>query len=1046
MAVWGSDGYLLFLGRKGQEGERGGEVKVRGQRVNLGGVGGVVGGVVGEMVGESEKGVVCEGFVVKQPQTGSLVLCCVVVLGEGGRNLTSREVVERCKRVLPSHFVPSVVLFVSSLPLTPNGKLNKKGLEEMALEAFCSFPPCSSSSSSSSPSYCSPSSPSPSPFALPSFKRLKNVVTNAWSQVLGESNNNTFKDDDNFFSVGGDSLLAIFIVSQMKSLAEQAEEKEEQKKREIEEGEGVEGESLNEDEREAIFSFLVYDFLECLTIQKTVELLVERIKESQKIESNETATTPTPTTSTLIPVTGAGRMYLELLCPHTNHYNQGVSFLIPNGWRRGRGHSEGGLVEEAVRELVRAHPMLGCKLVGGDSGEWFFSMKNEEGREDGRVRVMEGWEGEEEELVRIGGEIHSSLDPFSGRMFAVGYFLRREGEEEGDAVVLVGHHLVVDAFSWEIICQDFTEICVDLEKRGGNGGRRKRVNGERDGYERWVVENSGGKVGRGGDMLKRAVCVQNNANILVPFLKERNEEKLSEGKKQRYCSVEHSVPLSSSVPSLREVEGLFALSTASSLLSFGNVGGGEEFVMWLEGNGRTVPSLDLSRSVGWFTSVFPLIFEKEEGGDIAKKIQEGKEVLALETWKWLEDNNNNNGKSLKKFSILLNFLASGGKGRGTEMKEGKERGIERMEGVHGSPFHPEGNHFFDLYVGMSLLSSSSSPSLSLHLIFDNHLFQTKKMEKFSLYLLQTFSQSLSPALPSPLPLSNQQHLLTATQQAMFLFSTSSSPSPSPLYISHALFALHGQKVTVIKIQKMFNFLWRRHEALRLFPSEHGKYGSLFSPTTPPSVCSLYLQREKGEGMDKLLERVLEGGLGEELGEYEGERMYFGMGLVEVGEGEEREENQYLFVRYHHALLDGWSLSLLLSEMLSFLNSSSSLAPPPSFLSYLSWHSSLSQHENNLFWKKEFQPPLPSTILSDCLVPSPSPSPFTNSFSCSLPTSVLKNVQHISRKAGEFFIIFYLSILLLIFFRYLYCQFPSSSLGLRIRFFFFFESFFDQLIY
>ena len=1096
--MWGSDGYLLFLGRKerGGGGERGGEVKVRGQRVDLGGVGGLVGGVVREMVEErgGSGGVVCEGFVVKQPQTGSLALCCVVVLGtEKEGELTSEGVVRRCGKVLPSHLVPSLVLFLPSLPLTLNGKLNKKELEERAMRAFASsmlastsapsllsssstaksasspstpspivpsysstsllIPPSTSPSplspSSSPPSVNSPSplasSPSPSPLLPPStpsstlsfslsHKKFTKVVTDTWTHVLGESNNN-YQDTDNFFSVGGDSLLAIFIVSHMKSLAEQAEEREEEREEERKTGKKLQKEDkdeLNEEEREAIFSFLVYDFLECLTIKNTVEWLMGKLEEGEEEEEKKvlTNTISISQTTTTLPISGVGRMYLKLCCPHQNHYNQGVTLLIPTKWRKRGGKGGERVVEMAVRELVELHPLLGAVLIGGDDNEeWFFSFSSE-GRKENLVRVVEGWKGEEEELERVGGELHSSLNPFAGKLFGVGYFLR-EGEREKDVLIMVGHHLVVDAFSWEIICQNFTEICTALVEGKKRGGRK-----ERDGYKEWAEGNKEGRwAGRGVEAMTQSVVLQERMDILDPFVK-RNGEGERKGEKSRYSAVELSVPLSSSLalPPLREMEAQFALSTASSLVSFG---GNDNFVLWMEGNGRNIPSLDLSGAVGWFTSVYPLIFSKEEvsvrgSGNVERmleRMKEGKELLSLELWKWLEDNN----KCLKKFSILLNFLA----GRGGKME--KDDGVERMEGVvHGAPFHPQGNHFFDIYIGMSFLPSPS-PSLHLNLIFDTHKFSPKKMKKFSAHLLQTFSNSLTasplpppPSLSSPVPLCNQHYPLTPTQQAMFLFSTSSpsssspSPSSSPLYVSHALFALEGPKVTTLKIQKMFNFLWARHDSLRLFPSssssssiQDGQYCSLYSPSTPPPIHSLFLERgerreggEGGEGeVGRVLERVLERGLGEELGECEGKRMYFGMGLVVVEERkkEGEKEKQFLFVRYHHALLDGWSLSLLLSEMLVFLNDSSSpsLPPTPSFLSYLSWHSSLDQENNITFWKKSLCPPLPPTLLKDCLIPSSSPSPSPCQSLCSsLPGSVVKNVEEICKKAGLLIILIY----------------------------------------
>ena len=118
-----NEGWLEYVGRK----KKGGEVKVRGFRVDLEGVRGSLvkccEGLVKEahvmMVGgKEEKGEGEEG--------GVLVAFCVFVegKGEGGEE----EVRRRMGKVVPEYMVPSLVVGGGELPLTKNLKVDEKAL------------------------------------------------------------------------------------------------------------------------------------------------------------------------------------------------------------------------------------------------------------------------------------------------------------------------------------------------------------------------------------------------------------------------------------------------------------------------------------------------------------------------------------------------------------------------------------------------------------------------------------------------------------------------------------------------------------------------------------------------------------------------------------------------------------------------------------------------------------------------------------------------------------------------------------------------------
>src|SRR6185436_3687950 len=85
---------------------------------------------------------------------------------------------------LPAHMVPAAIVSIDRIPLTPNGKVDRRALPAPALE-----------------SHAEPAAP-----RTPAEETLAAV----WSQVLGGRDVGV---NDNFFALGGDSILAIQVVT-----------------------------------------------------------------------------------------------------------------------------------------------------------------------------------------------------------------------------------------------------------------------------------------------------------------------------------------------------------------------------------------------------------------------------------------------------------------------------------------------------------------------------------------------------------------------------------------------------------------------------------------------------------------------------------------------------------------------------------------------------------------------------------------------------------------------------------------------------------------
>ncbi|MBL4828117.1 MAG: AMP-binding protein [Spongiibacteraceae bacterium] len=173
LGLIGENGCLYHRGRKDQQ------VKIRGFRVELGEV------EVALRVCSKVHDVAVTSF--KDERMGAKIVAYVVVKKDSVLNVN--ELRQFMLSQLPNHMLPKRYIFLDSLPLTANGKINRRVLPEPSLESWIGNQ-CSRRASSELESRC----------------------VQIWEQVLEVDG---LGIDDDFFELGGDSLLAAELILKM---------------------------------------------------------------------------------------------------------------------------------------------------------------------------------------------------------------------------------------------------------------------------------------------------------------------------------------------------------------------------------------------------------------------------------------------------------------------------------------------------------------------------------------------------------------------------------------------------------------------------------------------------------------------------------------------------------------------------------------------------------------------------------------------------------------------------------------------------------------
>lgn len=199
LGFYNHDGSIGFIGRND------GQIKIRGQRLEI--------GEVEYRLRECLPDAIEAAVSVVTPNLGERLLAAFLVVKNGADETTDRIVARapadlkhfqalmdgvenRLQSILPSYMVPSVYVPIYKLPLSASGKIDRKRLQcltsELTLEELSSFRGTEITKSK------------------PPSSRMEKRIQSLWEAIL---NTAQIGVDDNFFRLGGDSLTAMRLVS-----------------------------------------------------------------------------------------------------------------------------------------------------------------------------------------------------------------------------------------------------------------------------------------------------------------------------------------------------------------------------------------------------------------------------------------------------------------------------------------------------------------------------------------------------------------------------------------------------------------------------------------------------------------------------------------------------------------------------------------------------------------------------------------------------------------------------------------------------------------
>jgi amino acid adenylation domain-containing protein/non-ribosomal peptide synthase protein (TIGR01720 family) len=321
---------------------------------------------------------------VHEPAPGDRRLVAYVVPGPAGDPGVA-ELRRFLDGELPAHLVPSAFVTLDALPLTSNGKVDRDRL-----------PAPGTSRPEVAEAYVAPRSP------------VQHKLAGIVSAVVGLDRVGIH---DNFFEVGGDSILAIQVVAEA---------------------------------QEAGLRLSPLD----LFAHPTVAALAGVAGAGQAVDA-EQADVSGP-----VPVAPGVRWFSTAGIADPHHWNRSVVLELPAG-------VESGQLEAAVAHLMVHHDGLRQRLLlAGDRTRVRIAPRGDP--TPVAVHDLSGLDGAEldDRMAEVSAEMQTGLDPAVGPL--VRFALLRPGGGRPDRVAIVAHRLVADAPSMRILVEDLRTALAQL--------------------------------------------------------------------------------------------------------------------------------------------------------------------------------------------------------------------------------------------------------------------------------------------------------------------------------------------------------------------------------------------------------------------------------------------------------------------------------------------------------------------------------------------------------------------------------------------------------
>ncbi|MEA2602871.1 MAG: hypothetical protein QOF89_3863 [Acidobacteriota bacterium] len=535
LARYRANGELDYLGRRDLQ------VKIRGFRIELGEI---------EAALASHPQVREAVVAARKEQAGERLVAYVVARPvASARAPEARQLRAYLKERLPEHMVPAAFVLLPSLPLTSNGKVDRGALPAP-----------------------DPGRPGLAGGGAAPRTPVEEKLAPIWTDVLRVERVGVH---DNFFDLGGDSILSIQLVSRAR--------------------------------RAGIF-FTPREVFEHQTIAElaSVARLGERAQADQGLVTGP------------LPLTPIQRWLLAAEPLDLHHFNQSVLLTSCEPLHPAA-------LALAVDRLLAHHDALRLRLEHGED-VWRQRIAGLDGPSpfawaDLSALPQPVAAGAVEEAAAA---VQASFDLARGPLVRfVAFFL---GQGRPGRLLIAVHHWAIDGVSWRILLEDLVSAYGKAAR-----GEEIELPAKSTSYREWALclEAAAGMIELEGELSHwQELARAGELPRLAPAGRRAADTVAGARSVSLALEAEDTEALLREVPEIYRTR-IDEVLLAAFVRAFAMRRGVRSLLVDVEGHGREElgVGLDLSRTVGWFTVIYPVLLQIEEPADPAACLRAVKECL-----------------------------------------------------------------------------------------------------------------------------------------------------------------------------------------------------------------------------------------------------------------------------------------------------------------------------------------------------------------------------------------------------------------------------------
>ncbi|MEB2647144.1 non-ribosomal peptide synthetase [Pseudomonas canadensis] len=739
---------------------------------------------------------------------------------------------------------------------------------------------------------------------------LESTLAAIWCAVL---NVQQVGLDDNFFELGGDSILSIQVVSRA---------------------------------RQAGIHFSPRDLFQHQTVQTLAAVATrsEQITAEQGVLTGPSGLTPIQ------------HWFFDTEIPNRQHWNQALvlkplQLLDPHR------------LEQALLAVLEHHDALRLSFCQRDA-QWHAEHL---AVPEGGV-LMQAQVRDMAHCTALFTDTQRSLDLQHGPLLRA---LLVDGPEGQQRLLIAIHHLVVDGVSWRVLLEDLQNVYRQL-----SDGQSVSLPAKTSALRDWAARL---QAYAGSESLREELSAWQDQlagpETVLPVarpqgsLRNRDADTVSVR-----LDAEHTRQLLQQAPSAyrTQVNDLLLTALARVLCRWS---GHASALIQLEGHGRETlfDEIDLTRSVGWFTSAYPLRLTPHAGqGDSIKAIKEQLRAvphkgLGYGVLRYLADDLcKQSMAALPSAQITFNYLGQFDQSFGADALF---HPLDEPAGLAHDPDAPLPNELSvdsQVYGGELVLrwtfSRERHDQQSIHELADAYLAELQSLVAHCLqddaggltpsdFPLAHLTQSQLDSLPIAASAIEDVYPLTPMQEGLLLH-TLLEPGTGLYYMQDRY------RINSALDPERFAQAWQaviaRHEALRASFCWNVGEDMLQVIHKPGSTPIEYLdwsndpQSEQEPRLQALLKQEREAGF-DLLNQAP-----FHLRLIRVG-----AERYWFMMSNHHILIDAWCRSLLMNDFFELYMAlgegrDPQLATPPRYRDYIAWLQRQNLNEARQWWQQNLQ--------------------------------------------------------------------------------------------